>query len=1404
MYPPNPDAAGAWLGIRTGSAPGTLDLVVEFRTGVANGVASFIIGRFNNGALEHPADAVQPDFATLTNALNNVLPLSLGGNAITVAAAPGGGLEITVFTETVSEPDIPALNGAYKLAFVVKDGQPVQYTVGSPLLGLTFPPDNLANTAADLIEPLLNFLFNAILSDAASPALGSVKALISIIKTAISGAPPSVNDLISAAASIAGTAGKLDIGDNFSLAIAPDGNLKPTLSIGPLAPGALGNAGISVGTLDFGATLALATPASPIAGFSVAINDVRLGQGGGVGATGLVAQLFPDLRDVQGFNIQVAYKAGDTLPTITGGGKIPIQRTIGPLEVVALLIEFSPGSFTVGVDLYFSLGPIKIVVYELGITISYSDAANLFLHGLGLSFDGGGIKLTGMFLEIPQGPGLPSDYIGAAVVSVIELFQLSAIGGYTKDTNGDASLFIFASLVAPLGGPPWFFITGIAGGFGFNRNLPSPELLGEHPFLKVMRGEITFNPDDPKGSIATLGSSFTVQHGQYWIAAGIQFTCFAVINGKVIVAVSFGKDFSFNLLGMLSYGISPIAYFELDFMVTVDADHFLLVAGMSPNSYIIDPAIFSLQGQFCMGVWYGGPHAADFVISIGGYHPFYKKPDYYPDLTRVGVKALVYNFIHVDIECFFACTPHALMAGASVSLYAKFAGIGAGLDVYIDVLIEWDPFFILAELGVTVWFEFCGRHEIGVDLRIYTPPFGGVATIHLFVVSFDISFGSSQPQLPPPPLSEFITGQLGAPATVFNKNGATMAALNSATAAGLFRIDVTDGRASKPAENSKVQEGISTPILVNSEFRFTVRTKLPIGEPGALTPVTPPSRLDGFTNVPLCRLVEVHSVLTVTAPSINQATQARMIDLFPPATFGVQLPSSQGGDARDTIAKIDTDQPSVPLSDGIEFTYTATFTPQNPTYLLDNNEQFSTGDEEYPLPLTWPRQDQQVFKLNKTATRFAGTPVKTSILPRTVQQTSRQKAAMLNAAVKTAPWAFTVSSGTIFRATVQVHPRTLTVAGITATTTLVSVPVSPTRRAEMFAINLKIAPVRAATPVRLVRPIGLTLVNNLQRLEVLVPSPLVNTANNLVDKLVAHLPGSTTTVPAGAGPQGPPLTPPATPPAPTLTIQPTKAGHIEVAGGLPGAVHHLTVVGDAVLRTIFFGSGGDLLEDRFTVGGQNSVAAPAGTRQMLFLHQGTLNPIIPPHPPVVVAVLPPPGIAENIGIESDTVIVALGPNAFAGHACVLRTGAPLHAAPALFDTLPGAQLLASATHFTVHFPLVQKAATLILIVEPITAKPGPALDQVRFVTFNATLTGLSTVVSPDRTAFLCVVDTTTPWQLECDLGPDWRFTSIVVTTVGARDMTAQLRAAQTWDLIDDRVQTGTTAPPINITFEVAK
>ncbi len=331
-------------------------------------------------------------------------------------------------------------------------------------------------------------------------------------------------------------------------------------------------------------------------------------------------------------------------------------------------------------------------------------------------------------------------------------------------------------------------------------------------------------------------------------------------------------------MGLASFGISPIAYFELGIEATADEEKLLIKAGLSKNSYIIHPDIFSLHGDFALGIWHSN---GDFLLSIGGYHPYFNPPPYYPELTRVGCKAVVYGFIRMSVECFFACTPQAIMAGASVSLSAEFAGIGAGLDVYIDVFIRWDPFFLQASMGVTVWFQFCGRHEIGVELHVHTPPLGGVAIIDLLLVSFDIEFGSQLDGTPTPPIYEFLTRQLGVPASS-SDGKALVERYNTSDEAGLFRVDVLSGRPGKPEESdSSEQEGIAEPISVASEFSFSVRTLLPIKE----TDVDPLQQvgtgLSGEIDIPLCKKMNLASALTVTALSIAQSRRHRHYRFLP-------------------------------------------------------------------------------------------------------------------------------------------------------------------------------------------------------------------------------------------------------------------------------------------------------------------------------------------------------------------------------------------------------------------------------------------------------------------------------------------------------------------------------------------
>lgn len=1387
--PPDPSAPSAWLGVITPQA-GPIQLVVELRNGqpAPQGVKTIILFQRNGNSLEQPplsAGFVQA-FGTF---VQNIPSLDIGAGQITFDAGSGT-------LKLVTADDLGGLttNGSNSIELMLHDGESVRYRLKTPHVGLELP--STTDTSRQLFEQLVNWLVDYVTPDETFEPLAKSLAQLAIKRVNTgSVAAADVNSLLGVAAEAISDGNTIDLGP-ISIELT-GGVASVSIESGPILPDQMtaAKAAFSIGKLKLTATLDLSA-GQPFQEFKIQILDLRLGASDETTGAGLVGSLIPDMRNMPGFALTVGYdgKALDPF-LIEGGGKIPIQQTIGPLEVVALLVDVRKNSVTVGVDLSFQLSIIKVSAYELGVRYKFDGSApEVFLHGLGLRFDGGAIKLAGMFAEVTKG-AQPSDYVGGAVVSIASMFQLSAIGAYTQ-TEGDASLFIFAALIAPLGGPPWFFVTGIAGGFGYNRTQPPSGRLTEHPFIKVMRGEIPIGTTDA-GSLAAISAMFAAKKGVHWIAAGIQFTAFGFINGKVIVTVQFGNEFSFHLLGLAAFGISPIAYFELGIEVTADAKKFLLIAGLSSNSYIIHPDIFSLRGDFGLGIWYGVPDplaapaeppAGDFILSIGGYHPAYRKPAHYPDLSRVGVKCTVYGFVRLSVEAFFACTPQALMAGVSISLSAEFMGIGAGLDVYVDVLITWDPFHLVASMGVTVWFEFFGRHEVGVALRIWTPAFGGTATIDLAIVSFDVDFGAAEAPPPIPLLHQFMTRQLGAPSeqgTWDEKTkhfGAIVKAFNTGEhEAGLFKIDITWGRTTKKQSTSAEQEGLDNkkPIHVNAEFGFALRTRMPLKESDVADPdelITLP--LHGEVDLPLCKMEGMQSELTlaIASPNLKKADIAmgRLGDYYPLANFGDRLDAAQADDlvARMKVALVESEKPTIALTDGIGVTCEAKPSGLLPPDLVGLGEEDSTEPEEYPLPLGH-ELPLPVYRGTKSAAYFTNQLPAVAIKPK-VKTIGRQQAALSEISKRTSePLHVFEYTGDVQRLQVgaQIKGLAYTVvqpqqgrgrgsgAPVPQIPTI-SVPKSPTRRPELFGLNLRVAAPRS--PIRLDRG----RLENFTR------------AKNFGKRALTGKGGSRESFVA------------------TATVEAGKAVALELHGGRARETQ-LRLSGSQTVRVIFQGGAEDLIGDRY-ITGSATIKLPRRARRVTLIGEGM-------HPPVSETSSERGtfiSAREALGVEHDTTLFALGRRAFAGHGCVFVANVALPFAPKPMDSVPGFKLLRAASNFTVHWPAVREGC-LVLTIEPVGAgAPSSALNDVRWLSAGAELSGLSAIVAPSATALVMDFTAASAWSLDVDLGVKWRLTGVVAVQKSARDISNWLRSRTVWDLVDDRLQLGAEQAATDAVLEV--
>jgi len=1362
---------GVYIGITQAASTFTLclDVVTGQSVGSANNFLRIPLAQLTGSALTRPP----VPSAIFANFLSS-LPAECG-----LTATLTGSVWTVSFDAVLNGTGVAFFDGTYKLSAILDTTSanlPVRFEVASAMLPVTLslPPGSepVVPTPAALISGLAGWVIKAIPPDT---TLAQVVADLSTFVDAELNVPGSGNklQLVKSIGEALASGLSFDVAQgppfsfNVSLAeVSPYFHVISKATYGPIDVDQIPSFPISIGHLMATLDLAIDKPGNPLSGFSLGFDDLRIGSDATSGDTGVISTLIPDLKKAPGFSFDFAW---DTVKgiTISGGGKIPIQLTLGPLSISQLQVDASNTSLQVGINLTFQLAVITINTYDLGIGYNYQSKTPSFnLNGLGLSFDAGGISLSGSFLKNGN------DYIGTASVDVEDLFSLSAIGGYTRLQN-TPSLFIFASLVAPLGGPPFFFITGIAGGFGYNRTLPPLTLMSKHPFIMIMSGKPLSN--DPGTALTALDSpatGFAPKVGDFWIAAGIQFVSFGFINGKVIIAVAFGHDFSFNLLGIASFGIDPVAYFEIDILVTVDQEKFLLIAGVSPNSYLIHPDIFNLAGDFGLGVWHSGPHAGDFLVSIGGFHPYFHTPSYYPKLNRVSVKAQVFGFVHLDIECFFACTPQALMAGASVSLSATFAGIGAGLDVYIDVLIEWDPFFILATMGVTLWFEFLGRHEIGVDLQIHTPPFGGVATVHLFIVSFDVSFGSDIDAPPPPPVFNFITKRLGVPATAWNTKGAALNLYNTATAAGLIRVVFTSGRTvSSTGDGSKEQEGSTSPVSVAPEFSFIVRTHLPFLESaGDLSIVHPVSALGGTVNLPLCGEADLSSNLTMVLTNVTEKNTTivipnadidRSADLFPYANFGAAaLPSAQADNesARTVIAGIDTSHPAVPLTDGFSFNLVAQPQPATQITMTGPEEQLSDVTENYPLPLGWPASTPQITIAAKTRLQFApnsnAAALATRITPQPTVDRRQMAVQQMTAASKT-PWQIRLMTAQFNRAVITAAKPTTSVATVPAGAVTMAPPASPARRAELAAVTLSIMPSHIAQAP---------------------PKPVLKSVAALQLLRPVH---SVLTAPAVAAATAPP--------AASVSVLSGHAAHLDISGNVRSPQGTLNFSGTQTVRAVFLTGFGEPLSDQYITGTQH-VALPVRTRRVLLIGEGMLTGA--------------PASLGSVGVEPGSSIFAISRTEFAAHGCVVRSNAPILKKFNPGDTLTGSVILSAGSSFSILFPAAPKPASLVIVVNPAVPKPAAAASQVRWRAVNATLSALTTLATPDGAAFIMDAAAVSAWNLDLDVDSDWKISSAVVANMSAADALTALSSHSSWSFVDDHFLAPNPALGTSVTLEL--
>lgn len=460
---------------------------------------------------------------------------------------------------------------------------------------------------------------------------------------------------------------------------------------------------------------------------------------------------------------------------------VALQKQLGPLAVQRVGVSYAEQQIHALLDAALAAGGLTLGLSGLEVSSPISSFAPTFsLNGLSISYRNGPVEIDGALLRQADG------FAGLATIRTAAL-TLAAIGAYST-IEKQTSLFIYALLNYPLGGPAFFYVTGLAAGFGYNRRVivPPIEQIATFPLVaEAVGGDAPSLPADQQGQrqllnaeVGKLAMYIPPTIGEYFFAVGIKFTTFKQVDSFALLVVQFGQRCEIDLLGLSTLlvpspdedggEISPVAEAQMALRATFAPDDGVLGirAQLTANSYILSRAC-RLTGGFAFFSWFSGEHSGDFVITLGGYHPAFRVPDHYPQVPRLGFTWQVTSQFLLKGGLYFALTGHALMAGGELDALFESEHVRAWFRAGADFLIAWKPYQydirVFVDMGIEVIFELFGTQHLGLsasaDVHLWGPEFACRAHVEvkiLFItIPINIEFGGHPPVARPIPWTAF-------------------------------------------------------------------------------------------------------------------------------------------------------------------------------------------------------------------------------------------------------------------------------------------------------------------------------------------------------------------------------------------------------------------------------------------------------------------------------------------------------------------------------------------------------------------------------------------------------------------------------------------------------------------------
>jgi hypothetical protein len=470
--------------------------------------------------------------------------------------------------------------------------------------------------------------------------------------------------------------------------------------------------------------------------------------------------------------------------------QMPVHLSLGPVELQSLTIRagLTPEGIPIGLGatLGANLGPLRAVVENLGVNVTLGFAENhggklgpLDLgigfkppNGVGLSLDVGIVRGGGYLFFDPD----REEYGGVLELAFLEIVTVKAIGLITtKFPDGSKGFSLLIILTAEFG-------TGIQLGFGFTL-LGVGGLLGVNrtmnlqPLMEGMRtgaiNSIMF-PDNPVANapriIADLRVIFPPYQDRFLIGPMLKLgwgtPTLVSVSAGVIIEISG----NIAILGVMRIALpaedAPLIVIQVNFAGAIEFDkqRLYFFAALFESRIVF----LTLEGELGLLVAWGGD--ANFVVSVGGFHPRFNPPPLpFPSPLRIAVSILNTDIARIRTETYFAVTSNTVQFGARTELMFDVGVARVDGHMAFDALFQFSPFHFIIEISAGVSLKVFGVGLFGIHLQFLLEgpaPFRahGTGSLSLFFfdvsADFDITWGDSKDTtLPPVPVMPLLRGE---------------------------------------------------------------------------------------------------------------------------------------------------------------------------------------------------------------------------------------------------------------------------------------------------------------------------------------------------------------------------------------------------------------------------------------------------------------------------------------------------------------------------------------------------------------------------------------------------------------------------------------------------------------------